>query len=73
MKPFLLASILLVILGVLALTYQGISYTTSEKALDLGPLQITTERTHTIPVAPILGVLALAGGVVMFFAARRTN
>jgi hypothetical protein len=73
MKPFLLASILLIILGVLALTYQGITYTTSEKALDLGPLQITTERTHTIPVAPILGVLALVGGVVMFFAARRTS
>jgi uncharacterized membrane protein YidH (DUF202 family) len=73
MKPFLLASILLIILGVLALTYQGITYTTSEKALDLGPLQITTERTHTIPVAPILGVLAVVGGVVMFFAARRTS
>ncbi len=73
MKPFLLASIILIILGVLALTYQGITYTTSEKALDLGPLQITTERTHTIPVAPILGVLAVVGGVVMFFAARRTS
>ena len=73
MKNLLFASILLIILGVLALTYQGITYTTSEKALDLGPLQITTERTHTIPVAPILGVLAVVGGVVMFFAARRTS
>jgi hypothetical protein len=71
MKPLLIASIVLIVLGVVALTYQGITYTTSEKALDLGPLQITTERTHTIPLAPILGVIALGGGVVLFLAARR--
>lgn len=71
MKPLVIASVILVILGVVALTYQGITYTTSEKALDLGPLQISTERTHTIPLAPILGVVALGGGIVLFFAARR--
>jgi len=71
MKPLVIAAITLVILGVVALTYQGITYTTSEKALDLGPLQISTQRTHTIPLAPILGIVALGGGIVLFFAARR--
>jgi hypothetical protein len=73
MKPLLLASIILIVLGVVALTYQGITYTTSEKAVDFGPLQITAERTHTIPLAPVLGVIALAGGAALFFAARKQN
>ena len=73
MKPLLLASIILIVLGVVALTYQGITYTTSEKAVDFGPLQITAERTHTIPLAPVLGVIAVAGGVVLFFAVRKQN
>ncbi len=71
MKPLLLAAIILVVLGVVALTYQGITYTTTEKAFDFGPIQITAERTHTIPMIPVLGVLALAGGVALFFVTRR--
>lgn len=71
MKPLLIASIILIVLGVVALTYQGITYTTTEKAFDFGPLQITAERTHTIPMAPILGVIALAGGAALFFVSRR--
>jgi hypothetical protein len=71
MKRLPLAAIILVILGVVALTYQGITYTTTEESFDFGPVQITAERTHTIPLIPVLGVIALAGGVALFFAARR--
>jgi len=71
MKNLLLASILMIILGVVALSYQGITYTTTEKAIDIGPLQITAERTHTIPLLPILGVTAIVGGVVLLLASRR--
>jgi hypothetical protein len=71
MKPLLIASIILIVLGVVALTYQGITYTTTEQAFDFGPLHITAERTHTIPMAPILGVVALAGGMALFFVSRR--
>jgi hypothetical protein len=71
MKPLLLVAIILVVLGVVALTYQGITYTTTEEAFDFGPIQITAERTHTIPMIPVLGVLALAGGVALFFVTRR--
>jgi uncharacterized membrane protein YidH (DUF202 family) len=73
MKNLLLVSIVMIILGVVALTYQGITYTTTEKAIDIGPLQITAERTHTIPLLPILGVIAIVGGVVLFVASRRNT
>lgn len=73
MKPLLLAAIVLVVLGVVALTYQGITYTTAGESVDFGPIHITTERTHTIPLAPVLGVIALAGGVALFFASRRAS
>ena len=73
MKPLPLAAIILIVLGIVALTYQGITYTTTEKAFDFGPLHITAERTHTIPMAPILGVVALAGGAALFFVSRRKN
>jgi UDP-N-acetylmuramyl pentapeptide phosphotransferase/UDP-N-acetylglucosamine-1-phosphate transferase len=63
----------MILLGVVALTYQGITYTTKEKAIDIGPLQITAERTHTLPVLPILGGIAIVGGVVLFLASRRTT
>ena len=61
----------MIILGIVALTYQGITYTTTEKAIEIGPLQITAERTHTIPLLPILGVTAIVGGVVLLLASRR--
>ena len=71
MKPLYLAAIILIVLGVVALTYQGLTYTTTEQAFDFGPIKITAERTHTIPLAPVLGVIALVGGVVLFWTTRR--
>jgi drug/metabolite transporter (DMT)-like permease len=65
MKPITLAGIVLVILGVLALAYQGISYTRQEKVLDIGPIHATTETHERIPLPPILGGLMLVGGVVL--------
>jgi len=58
-------AIALIIIGIVSLAYQGFSYKTREKTVDLGPLQVTTEQTHTVPLPPILGVIALAGGVVL--------
>jgi hypothetical protein len=59
-----LVGIALIVLGVLALAYQGITYTTREKVVDLGPFKATIDKDRSIPVPPILGILALAGGVV---------
>lgn len=63
MKPVTLVGILLVILGALALAYQGISYTRQEKILDVGPIHATAETHKRIPLPPILGGLMLVGGV----------
>jgi len=65
MKPTLWIGIVLIVLGALALAYQGISYTRTEKVIDVGPLQATTETQQRIPVPPILGGLALLGGVAL--------
>lgn len=65
MKPMTLGGILLVILGALALAYQGISYTRHEKVLDIGPIHATAEKNERIPLPPILGGLMLAGGIVL--------
>ncbi len=65
MRPKIMVAILLLAVGVVALAYQGISYTTREKTLDLGPLQVTTEKTNRIPLPPIVGAVALVGGLVL--------
>jgi len=65
MKPMTLAGIVLVVLGALALAYQGITYTRQKDVVDLGPMHVTTESQERIPLPPILGGLALAGGVVL--------
>lgn len=65
MKPMVLIGIVLIILGVVVIVYQGITYTSREKILDIGPIQATHETTKTIPLSPILGGLALAGGIVL--------
>jgi hypothetical protein len=73
MKPMSLAGIVLVVLGALALAYQGITYTHREKVLDIGPIHATKDTEEQIPVPPILGGLALAGGIVLLVAGARRS
>jgi uncharacterized membrane protein YidH (DUF202 family) len=65
MKTYTLIGIILIAVGIAALAYQGITYTTREKVVDIGPLQMTTEKTKTLPLPPIAGALALVGGIVL--------
>jgi hypothetical protein len=65
--------LILVALGLFALTYQGLTYTTQKKVVDIGPIQATKEQHHTIPLPPILGALALVGGIVVVISGRRGN
>ena len=65
MKPIMLVGIVLVVLGVVALAYQGITYTSREKIIDIGPIHATADTKKTIPLSPILGGVALAGGIVL--------
>jgi len=62
--------LVLIALGVLAFVYQGISYTTRDRH-ELGPVSVTTERTHRIPMPPVLGAFALIGGVVLLVADKK--
>jgi uncharacterized membrane protein len=73
MKSNLLAGILLVVLGAIALAYQGFTYTTHKKVLDLGPVQATKSETHTVPLPPILGGIALVGGISLLVIGSRDN
>jgi uncharacterized membrane protein YidH (DUF202 family) len=61
----------LIVLGVIALAYGGISYTRDKKVIDLGPIQATAKTRETIPLPPVLGIVAIAGGTVMLVAAAR--
>jgi uncharacterized membrane protein len=71
MKPAMMLGILLVVLGGLALAYQGFSYTHQAKVLDVGPIHATAEEQKNVSVPPILGGLALVAGIVLVVAGSR--
>jgi len=71
MKTNALIGIILIVLGIVALAYQGITYTTREKVIDIGPIQVTADKTRTLPIAPIVGGIALVGGIVLLVTGNR--
>jgi uncharacterized membrane protein HdeD (DUF308 family) len=71
MKTATLIGIVMIVLGIGALAYQGISYTSQEKILEIGPIEATTETTKTIPLPPIVGGVALVGGIALIIATTR--
>jgi uncharacterized membrane protein HdeD (DUF308 family) len=73
MKLFVIIGTALIILGVVAFTYQGITYTSREKIIDIGPIQATHETKKTIPLSPILGGVALIGGIVLVIIGIKTK
>jgi uncharacterized membrane protein len=64
-KSITLVGIALILLGIVAFAYQGISYTSREKVIDVGPLQASIDTKKTIPLSPLLGGLVLVGGIVL--------
>jgi len=64
-NPITLVGIALIVLGIVAFTYQGITYTSREKVIDIGPIQASADTQKTIPLSPLLGGLALVGGIVL--------
>jgi uncharacterized membrane protein YidH (DUF202 family) len=65
MTPLTLLAILLITTGLISLAYQGIHYTTQEKAITIGALHVTTEENHTIPLPPLVGILVVIGGIFL--------
>jgi len=66
-------ALVLIVVGILAFVYQGFSFTTRKKVLDVGPIQATREEHHTVPLPPVLGAIALVGGIIVLVSGRRTS
>jgi hypothetical protein len=62
---------MLIVIGVIALAYGGFNFTTKEKVAEIGPLKIEKDKTHLVPLSPVLGVLALVGGIALLVVGRR--
>ena len=73
MKGIMLFGIVLIVLGTLALAYEGITYTTREKIIDIGPIQASADTEKTIPLPPIAGGLAIAGGIILVVIGRKKS
>jgi uncharacterized membrane protein len=73
MRPMVWIGILLVVLGGLALAFQGFNYQHQEKLLDVGPIHATAEKHERVSIPPILGGLILVGGIVLLVAGARKN
>lgn len=71
MRATAIVGVVLIVLGVAALAYQGINYTTRDTIIDVGPVHATAERHRTLPLPPVVGGLAVVGGVLLLLAGRR--
>jgi len=71
MRPTGLIGALLIVIGVIALAYQGFSYTKREKVIDIGPIEATTETKEHVPLPPILGIVAVGAGVVLLISGKK--
>ena len=72
-KPVSIVGLALVVLGLIALAYQGITYTSRETVLDVGPIHATADRQKTFPLPPVVGIAAVVGGVALLMAGARTR
>lgn len=73
MRPMAVVGVVVIVLGLVALVSQGITYTSRETVIDIGPLHATADRQKTLPLPPVLGIAAVAGGVVLLIAAVRKH
>jgi hypothetical protein len=73
MRSTAIVGVVLIVLGLAALAYQGINYTTRETVIDVGPLHATAERHRTLPLPPVLGAVTVAGGIVLLVVGMRQH
>ena len=71
MRVITMVGIVLIVIGVVALAYQGITYTTREKVVEVGPVEVRKDTRKTIPLPPLVGGLALASGIVLVLVGAR--
>jgi len=63
--------IILIALGLIGLVWGGLTYTTKETVVDIGPIHATRDKTHNLPLSPIVGAVAVIGGIVLLVARRK--
>jgi hypothetical protein len=68
MKPMSITGVILLIVGVILLVYQGFSFTQRENVVDVGPVHVKADKEKTIPIPPIIGWVVTAGGAVLLVA-----
>ncbi len=73
MKPQLIVGILMIVLGSIALVHKGISYTTRDRVVDVGPVKIDADVKHNVYIEPLAGGLLLAGGVALLVMGKRNS
>ena len=71
MKPAMIIGLILIVLGIVAFAYKGITYTTREKIIDIGSIEASVDTKKTIPLSPILGGISIAGGIALVLIGRR--
>jgi len=71
MKSAAILGLVLIVMGLAALAYQGITYTSRETVVDIGPVHATADRQKTLPLPPVLGIVAVAGDMVLVIAGAR--
>ena len=71
MRPTAMIAVVLIVIGVIALAYGGLSFTTKEKVAEVGPLKLEKDKTHSVALPPILCVVALVGGIALLAVSRR--
>lgn len=67
------SGIIFIVIGILLIAYTGFNYVTTEKVVDLGPLQISREKNHPVQWSPVIGVLLLAGGIIIFYISKKNR
>lgn len=73
LTPLSIAGLALIVLGLIALAYQGITYTSRETVLDVGPIHATADRQKTLPLPPVFGIAAVVGGVALLIVGARAR
>ncbi len=71
MRNLLLVGVALVVLGIAGLIIENVTFTETKQVLDVGPLQVTAEEQHNVPIPTIAGLVAVIAGLGMIFASRR--